>query len=39
MKWMAWSYQDLMTAPLDYINVIIEMINEESAEIERIRNK
>lgn len=39
MKWMGWGYAQLLEAPLDHINMIVELINEEAAEIERIRNK
>lgn len=38
MKWMGgWNLDDLMSMPTEYIHDIIEMINEEAAEIERNR--
>ena len=38
MKWMAWDYEGLMSAPSDYVmRVIPEMIEEENKEHEKAR--
>jgi hypothetical protein len=39
MKWMGWSYADLYEAPPEYVTEIVQMMNEEQAELEKLRNK
>jgi len=36
MRYMRWSYDDLLGLPADLIPVIIELMGEEAAEYERI---
>lgn len=31
MKWMRWSYDDLLSCPADLVMTIVEMMNEEAA--------
>lgn len=35
MRFMHWSYADLMTCPADYIPVILEVAREEAANARR----
>lgn len=38
MKWMGWSWDDYQSAPRDVVDEIIDVINKEWEEYERIRN-
>lgn len=39
MKWMGWSWEDLMETPREVVDEVISMINEEAEELERIRSQ
>ncbi len=38
MKYMGWSYQDLMSLPYGYYPVLVEIIKEEAAKIKEIHD-
>lgn len=35
MKWMGWSYRDLMDCPAEYIPDLIDLITEEQERLSR----
>lgn len=39
MRYMHWSYDQFMACPLPYIEVILDLANEEREEFERNRKK